>query len=385
MQKTTFFAIFNLILINFFTVNPVNSQPTNPNGINNKPAPGWSLWKPRSEAQNADFDSGFSNMELGGYLDFEYSCKTNAGVPENQIQYWFRLSNSVSRLGTGFIESGCWVNGKFIHTYKIPAIKSSLGSVNCFTVTNSQGVNIYSEPNLKSKKLGNLTLGKRVDPGYYPASIIESEEGTWISIKTPVEGWVFDGKLSSEGNFKLCRRKDPNDTEIKPDPGWSLWKPFSHQDKSSFIDKYSNQDVESYKQFQSFCTDNPTISQDKVTYWFRLSNIMDRIGTGNVEYGCWFDGRFIFTQSLAATKKSLSNIHCLKVVNRQGLDIYTDNFLESQKLGRINYGKTVTLNNYPATIQQYDNGTWIAIDSPIKGWIFDGKLDEKGNLSLCKN
>ncbi len=384
MKKTTLFAILNLISINFLLlVNPVNSQTTNPNGINNQPEPGWSLWKPRSEAQNADYDSGFSNMELGGYLDFEYSCKTNAGVPEDQIQYWFRLSNSVSRLGTGFVESGCWVKGKFINTYRISAIKSSLGSVNCFTVTNSQGVNIYSEPNTKSKKLANLTLGKRVDPGYYPASIIESEEGTWISIKTPVEGWVFDGKLSDQGNFKLCRRKDPNDTEIKPDPGWSLWKPFSHKDKSSFIDKQSNQDVESYKQFESFCTDNAKIPKDKIKYWFRLANIMDRIGTGNVEYGCWFDGRFIFTQSLTATKKGLFNITCLQVVNRQGLDVYTETFSESKKVGKINYNQKVKL-NYPATIQQYYEGIWIAIDSPVKGWIFDGKLDSKGNLSFCK-
>jgi len=103
-------AILNLIvgsIVLFLSFN-VKAEASNPNGIENKAEPGWSLWLPKDEAKNADFDSGFSNLELGGYLEFEHSCKTSSGLPESEIKYWFRLSNRVNRIGTGTVESGCW-------------------------------------------------------------------------------------------------------------------------------------------------------------------------------------------------------------------------------------------------------------------------------------
>ncbi|MGB3636373.1 MAG: hypothetical protein WBA39_02105 [Rivularia sp. (in: cyanobacteria)] len=70
----------------------VRAEARNPNGIENKPEPGWSLWRRRLRAKEADFDAGFSNLQLGGYLDFEYACKTSSGLLESEREYWFRLS-----------------------------------------------------------------------------------------------------------------------------------------------------------------------------------------------------------------------------------------------------------------------------------------------------
>lgn len=78
----------------------VKADTGNPNGTENKPESGWSLWRLRDEVKDADFDSGFSNLELGGYLDFENACKTSSKLAESEIRYWFRLSNRVNRIGT---------------------------------------------------------------------------------------------------------------------------------------------------------------------------------------------------------------------------------------------------------------------------------------------
>lgn len=72
----------------------LRAEASNPNGIENKPEPGWRLWCTRDEAKEADFGSGFLNVELGGSLDFEYACKTYSRLPESEIKYWFRLSET---------------------------------------------------------------------------------------------------------------------------------------------------------------------------------------------------------------------------------------------------------------------------------------------------
>jgi hypothetical protein len=166
------------------------------------------LWKPRAQAQNAGFDSGFSNSELGGYLDFENACATDAGMPNEKIAYWFRLSNSINRIGTGEVESGCWVNGRFLHTHTSTAIKSSLGDVNCLRVNTPtrKSLVIRAEPGLRARRVGRVAYGARVDPGSFPAAIVEADNQNWVSITSPVEGWISDGSPTSQGNLKLCKR-----------------------------------------------------------------------------------------------------------------------------------------------------------------------------------
>jgi hypothetical protein len=157
----------------------------------------------------ADFSSGFSNMELGGYLDFENACVQGSGIPQDKIDYWFRLTHSVNRMGTGTVEHGCWVKGRFFNTFTSTAIKSSLENVNCLRVNSatSNGLFIRAEPRQNSKRLGMVANGKTVDPGSFPAVIIESNQLNWVAINAPIKGWVSDGSPTGRGNLQLCRRK----------------------------------------------------------------------------------------------------------------------------------------------------------------------------------
>ncbi|BAY65040.1 hypothetical protein NIES22_51420 [Calothrix brevissima NIES-22] len=185
----------------------VQAKSDNPNGSRNEPQAGWSLWRTKAEASKADFNSGFSNLELGGYLDFENACKTDGG--SKKITYWFRLSNSLQRIGTGQVESGCWVSGRFLHTYSSTAIKTSLQNVNCLRVDtyNKQGLVIREEPRQNSRSLGTVANGKTVRLDSYPASIVEVDGKNWIAIASPKEGWISDGSFASRGNLRLCSAK----------------------------------------------------------------------------------------------------------------------------------------------------------------------------------
>ncbi len=204
-------AIFNLIfgsvaLLLPFTIN-LKAEAGNPNGVRNKPEPGWSLWLTRAAAKNADFDSGFSNLELGGYLEFEHACKTSSRLPESAIKYWFRLSDRVNRIGTGTVESACWDGKHFLHTYTSTAIKSSLEYVDCLQVKSpAGGVLIWSEATINSKLLGVINNGKKVKTGYFPASISNQNNRIWVAITSPVKGWISDGSFTGKGNLKLCSR-----------------------------------------------------------------------------------------------------------------------------------------------------------------------------------
>ena len=158
---------FTMTIIGAFALSSliVLAPAINPNGIDNKAEPGWSLWRIQEEVKNADFDSGFSNSELGGYLEFENACKTSSELAESEIKYWFRLSGRVNRIGTGKVEFGCWDGKRFLRV---------------------------------------IANGKSVKPGYFPATIINRENLNWVSVTSPIEGWISDGGFVDEGNLELC-------------------------------------------------------------------------------------------------------------------------------------------------------------------------------------
>jgi hypothetical protein len=187
----------------------VSANTSNPNGSSRKPAPGWSLWRPKAEMDQADFSAGFSNIELGGYMDFENACATSSGLPPEKIEYWFRLSNSVNRIGTGQVEYGCWVGGRFLNTFTSTAIKTSWENVECLQVNSRTGKRlvIRSEPRENSRQLGTVSNGTKVNPGSFPASIVQTQGINWLAISSPRQGWISDGSPTSEGNLRLCRRK----------------------------------------------------------------------------------------------------------------------------------------------------------------------------------
>jgi hypothetical protein len=176
-----------------------------PNGAGNQPQAGWGLWFPRSQIAGANFASGFSNSELGGFLDFEGICaEAGAGEPTD---YWFRLTNSVYRMGTGRVEFGCWQDGRFAYTYSSTAILGDQ-TVNCLYVrsTDGNGLNVRAEPSTRSRILRTVRNGSRITPSAFPAIIQESEGRNWVEIQSPVRGWVSDDRPTSQGNLTLCDR-----------------------------------------------------------------------------------------------------------------------------------------------------------------------------------
>lgn len=180
----------------------------NPNDFNRQPEPGWSSWKPQTEIEKADFSAGFSNTELGGYMDFENACATKAKETDSKVDYRFRLSHSLGRIGTGEAQFGCWINGRLVLTHTSTAVKTSLENVNCLRVkpTIRNGLVIRAEPTINSKQVGFVANGATVEPGSFPASIIQTDGRNWIAITSPVEGWVSDDSPTSQGNLTLCKR-----------------------------------------------------------------------------------------------------------------------------------------------------------------------------------
>jgi hypothetical protein len=176
-----------------------------PNGVSNRPQPGWGLWFPRSQTEGANFDSGFSNSELGGFMDFEAFCES-AGAGE-AANYWFRLTTSIQRMGTGNVEFGCWQNGRFVANNSGRATLRDQ-TVNCLYVRSNSGngLNIRVEPSTRSRILRTVRNGSRVTPSDFPANIVEHEGRNWVEIRLPIRGWVSDDRSTSEGNLTLCDR-----------------------------------------------------------------------------------------------------------------------------------------------------------------------------------
>lgn len=178
-----------------------------PNRPSQQPEPGWSLWRPKSEIENAGFSAGFSNLELGGFMDFENSCAQLLNTPTSETPYWFRLSNLVNQIGTGKVEFGCWSNGQFLNTFTSTAVNTKLENVDCLRVNVPTGedLRVRSEPSLKAKVIGFVRNGATVQPDSFPASIIQEDGRNWVAIRSPQEGWVSNDRPDSSGNLKVCR------------------------------------------------------------------------------------------------------------------------------------------------------------------------------------
>lgn len=204
-MKSNPLRLLLMVLMLGLPVKPGLAQPVASPAILSEP--GWSAWRPRAEFAAAQFSSGFSNSELGGFMDFEAICQQSIGLPNEEIDYWFRLSRLVTAIGTGRVEYGCWQTGEFVHTFSSTAVRTDLSEVNCLKVnTNaSSGLVIRSEPSSRSAWLGGVRVGGRVTPSSFPAVILNAEGRDWIAISNPREGWVSVGE-SPVGpiNLSLC-------------------------------------------------------------------------------------------------------------------------------------------------------------------------------------
>lgn len=205
-QIQTLLAVLVGLLTGAVVAAAVDLTATTPNSASLKP--GWGAWRPRAEVETAQFSAGFSNSELGGYLDFQAVCAETTKLPEAQLPIWFRLSNLVAQIGTGEVEFGCWVNGKLSHTIVNRAVRTDVPDVNCLRVNadRGQGLTIRREANARSRLVGVVANGKTVNPGTMPADIVAENGRNWLRIQAPVAGWVSVGLVGEHPNLSLCRR-----------------------------------------------------------------------------------------------------------------------------------------------------------------------------------
>lgn len=200
MQKLTSIVLITSLLGS----SSLNAAGLRPNDV--PQLPGWSVWKPRSEIPNAGFSSGFSNSELGGFLDFESNCAAVLNTPNDATPYWFRISNSVSQIGTGKVQFGCWKEGEFINDFESTAVTTKRDNVTCLQVRVPSGDNlrIRSEPSIEAKVIGSVRNGARVVPDSFPATIVEEESRNWVAIRSPQQGWISNDLYYTPGNLFLC-------------------------------------------------------------------------------------------------------------------------------------------------------------------------------------
>lgn len=200
------FFLFNLLIL--FWQSPVFAQNNqrNPNDTNNnKPALGWSLWKPEKEQLTDNFTFGFSNSDMSELSSFLMGCNED-GTGTNI--YWYRTKNTIQRLGAGEMQYICFFQNQW-QLYSAIAVKTdnknNPAKIDCLQVTNPQGITIYNDSHRQAKKLGKIRFRKKIKINYFPTEIKEANGENWLFITKPVTGWISDGKIDSKGNLKLCQ------------------------------------------------------------------------------------------------------------------------------------------------------------------------------------
>ena len=185
---------------------------------------------------------------------------------------------------------------------------------------------------------------------------------------------------------------DPNGSTNQPQTGWTLWQRWDKLTDANIDFGFSNMDLGAGLELQQLCfgeVDTPNAEKkQQETYWWRLDNDINQIGSGNIQYGCWINGQFKGTNTVTAYNTSLGNVPCLRVNRsvKNGLIIYEDSTTNSRPLGIVKSGQIVQGESFPLIIfTTNDNLNWVAIKSPQAGWILTGKTGINENVSLCKN
>lgn len=173
--------------------------------------PGWGEWQPIALRESQNFSAGFSNMELGGYLDFEYYCENQAKEANVTPEYVYRLSDLVGYIGTGEVEYRCSINNEPPLIHIMTAVKTDIAYPTCLLVQSDvgNGLNLRQDNNLDAPIIGVLSNGSRVYENSAP-SLITTDYSTgrqWLLLQQDnnKERWVsLSEKEGAYVNFRLC-------------------------------------------------------------------------------------------------------------------------------------------------------------------------------------
>ena len=176
--------------------------------------PGWQEWQPITGSnQVLPYSAGFSNTELGGYLDYQAICEQAATVAQESFTYWYRLSDLVFAIGTGSVENKCQSGDEVVTTYSSTAIRNGIDEPYCLGINTDvgSGLRIRAERSVASQQIGFLPNGTEIFPSEFPALIIKDEtDRQWLSMQQrlgerQLEGWASVSAGPGEYvNFRLC-------------------------------------------------------------------------------------------------------------------------------------------------------------------------------------
>ncbi|AFY39694.1 hypothetical protein Lepto7376_3497 [[Leptolyngbya] sp. PCC 7376] len=172
--------------------------------------PGWGDWKPIAIHEEQNFSAGFSNIELGGYLDFEYYCNDQATEANIETEYSYRFSDLLDYIGTGKVEYRCSINDEPFATHIMTAVKTDISYPVCLQVQSDigNGLRLRQDNNLSAPIIGILTNDSKVYDQSSPALIIPDTTGRqWLLLQQNHQenAWVsLSEKEGAHINFRLC-------------------------------------------------------------------------------------------------------------------------------------------------------------------------------------
>ncbi|ANV91221.1 hypothetical protein AWQ24_11590 [Picosynechococcus sp. PCC 8807] len=174
------------------------------------PEPGWEPWRPNeTEDDNWSFSAGFSNLELGGYMDYEYTCTQAATAVEEEPVFEYRLNSLVKAIGTGQVQYRCLVNDQVVAQHTSTATLNDQPSRGCLIVQSDlgTGLNVRQEPTVAAPVVGFLSNGSQIMVTGSPAYLSEDATGrTWLYIPFQ-QDYAWTSVMAEAGghiNYRFC-------------------------------------------------------------------------------------------------------------------------------------------------------------------------------------
>ena len=176
--------------------------------------PGWQNWqKITGSNEPLPYSAGFSNTELGGYLEYQDICAQAASAAQELFTYWYRLSDLVLAMGTGEVENKCQKGDEIVATYRSTAVLMGIDEPYCLRVNTDvgSGLRVREERSVASRQIDFLPNGAEVFSLSLPALIMTDETGRqWLAMEQrpgerQLEGWAsVSAGVGEHVNFQLC-------------------------------------------------------------------------------------------------------------------------------------------------------------------------------------
>ncbi len=201
-----------------------------------------------------------------------------------------------------------------------------------------------------------------------------------------------------------AQANNPNNVN-HTESGWMGWEHWNQKDPDLNYG-FNPQDAEAFLNLEKVCfgeVNTPRVQKQMAdNYWYRKNNSLQYSSYGEIQIGCWNNGRFKSHITIAVNRNNPQSLPyqppdpanpypvnpnlCRQVQTpvKDGLVIRSGPSLSSPQIGGVTNGDTITLTNYPPNSVFVDGYNWIQIQAPVRGWISHGRRGDKGNLILCR-